>query len=200
MQRGRPPRIGGGALKGLKLVTSPHVKVRPASARARRVLFDLLGERVRGSSVLDLFAGLGTVGLEALSRGASRAVFVEQQEAVCRLLGLNIDRSGCRGTSVVLCMSVEAAIAQLEAEDEGFDIVFVDPPYGIGEAAATVSRLLSGALLKPAAVVAVEHGRREEIVPVDEARLLWRRRMGYTVLSGYLFRPEGRPSNGVSIG
>ncbi len=166
------------------------MKVRPASARARRVVFDLLGERVRGSSVLDLFAGLGTVGLEALSRGAARAVFVEQQEAACRLLGLNIDRGGCRGRSIVLCTSVGAALAELEAKDERFDVVFVDPPYGTGAAAATVSRLSSGALLKPDAVVAVEHGRREEVGPPDEVVLLWRRRLGYTVLSGYLFRPE----------
>jgi 16S rRNA (guanine(966)-N(2))-methyltransferase RsmD len=150
-------------------------------------LFDLIGAEVVGADVLDLFAGLGTVGVEALSRGARSAVFVEREPELCELLRVNLGRLGCLERSEVLCRDVVDALRGLEGHDRAFAIAFVDPPYGAGQATETISTLAAGGLLTPGAIVVAEHGRREQ--PPTESRLvhLWRRELGYTVLSGYRY-------------
>ncbi len=151
------------------------------------MLFDLLGARTHGSNVLDLFAGLGTVGLEALSHGARQAVFVERSRALCELLNENLGRTRCLDRAEVLCTTVTRALRMLEKRGETFGIVFVDPPYRENQAAGTVLRLTRGQLLAPDAVVVVEHTLRETIPDGGSLRLMWRRRLGYTILSGYCY-------------
>ncbi len=153
------------------------------------MLFDLVGVRVEGASVLDLFAGLGTVGLEALSRGADRAVFVECDAGLCRLLSANLREARCAERGEVVCLDVVRGIRVLRARDEAFTLVFVDPPYGANVAESVLHCLAESSVLAPGAVVAVEHSRREGISEQQALRLSWRRRLGYTVLSGYCYEP-----------
>jgi 16S rRNA (guanine966-N2)-methyltransferase len=187
MRRG--PRIVGGTLKGFRLRTAGAERVRPASSRARQMLFDLVGPEVEDASALDLFAGLGTVGLEALSRGAERVVFVEREAGLCRLLRANLQGAGCAERGEVICLEAVGAIQLLRARAEAFTLVFVDPPYGFEIAEATLHSLLESGILAVDAVVAIEHGRREALHAGGPLSLLWSRRMGYTVLSGYRYEP-----------
>ena len=135
-------RIGAGRWKG-RLLEVPQ-GARPTSSRAREALFDILQERVAGSRVLELYAGSGAVGLEALSRGAARSVLVEPSaSALERNLGRLAPEAG---TFELLCREAAAAVSELLRRGERFDIVFADPPYASGlspDVAPGVARLLA---------------------------------------------------------
>lgn len=135
-------RIGAGRWKGRRLEVPPGA--RPTSGKAREALFDILQKRLHGARVLELYAGSGAVGLEAVSRGAARAVLVERSTgALERNLGRLAPERGC---VELLRQEASAAIADLERRGERFDIVFADPPYASGPARDVppgVARLLA---------------------------------------------------------
>jgi 16S rRNA (guanine966-N2)-methyltransferase len=116
-------RIIAGSHRGHRIAAPKGLDTRPTSDRVRENAFNLIGP-VDGAEVLDLFAGSGALGLEALSRGAAHATFVEQEREACRVIGANLDRLGLRGT--VLCQDVLRAVAQ---ERRRYDLVLCDPPY-----------------------------------------------------------------------
>lgn len=113
-----------------------------------------------GRSVLDLFAGAGTLGLEALSRGAAEAVFVEPARAASDAIRENLEATGLAGE--VLCLPADRAIKRLAAAGRRFDRVFIDPPYGEGWIARTLAALDEADLVVAGGWIVVEHGRGEE--------------------------------------
>ena len=116
-------RIIAGELKGRRIDAPKGTATRPTSDFVRETAFNLIGP-VDGASVLDLYAGSGALGLEALSRGAERAVFVDDSRDACRTIGANLEKLGLRAT--VLCQQVERALAS----DRGsYDLILADPPY-----------------------------------------------------------------------
>ena len=117
-------RISAGRWKGRKL--DVPLSARPTASRAREALFDLLGPGIDGARVLDLYAGSGAVGIEAVSRGAARAVLVERE---AEALEKNVARLGDPGELVVMRRSAQESIRELLARGERFEIVFSDPPY-----------------------------------------------------------------------
>ena len=121
-------RIVAGSCKGARIVAPRGRATRPTSDRVREALFQILGS-VEGMRVLDLFAGSGALGLEALSRGASNAVFVESDRDAVRTIERNVERLGLAGASVVR----SDAVRFLAAEAGQYDVVFVDPPYEMVE-------------------------------------------------------------------
>ncbi len=128
--KGRGPgevRISAGRWKGHRLEVPGSA--RPTSSRARESLFDILGDRIAGARVLDLHAGSGAVGIEAVSRGASRAVLAERDAGV---LARNVRRLEAGDELCVLEADAEDAVRRLSAAGERFEIVFSDPPYGAG--------------------------------------------------------------------
>jgi len=130
-------RVASGAWKGRRL-DAPSA-ARPTTGRARAALFDILQQRIPGARLLELYAGSGAVGIEALSRGASRAVFVERDAAALRR---NLERlSPGPPSAELLAEDVLAAVTQLRHRAERFDVVFADPPYGT----ASLEELLRGA-------------------------------------------------------
>jgi 16S rRNA (guanine(966)-N(2))-methyltransferase RsmD len=138
-RRGSSPRIVSGRWKG-RVLRVP-ASARPTSSRAREGLFDILQESVPGSRVLDLYAGSGAVGLEALSRGATRVSFVESDS---RALESNLAALGAGPDEFELLREdVRDAVAALTRRGERFDLVFADPPYGLKEA---LSRPVAGLL------------------------------------------------------
>jgi 16S rRNA (guanine966-N2)-methyltransferase len=153
-------RIVAGLAKGRRL-TPPAGGTRPTSDRAREALFNSLAALLDldGARVLDLFAGTGAVGLEALSRGADEAVFVESDRAATEVLRRNADAVGLPGVRVV--RSPVAAFLAGTA-DAPYDFVFADPPYALDDdvLAATLSRLVDGGWLAEDAVVVVERSAR----------------------------------------
>ncbi|MGE5552387.1 MAG: 16S rRNA (guanine(966)-N(2))-methyltransferase RsmD [Betaproteobacteria bacterium] len=185
-------RVVAGRLGGLRLRAVPGRATRPTTDRVKESVFGILGERCEGAIVLDLFAGTGSLGIEALSRGAARVLFVERDPAAVRVLGENLRATGVTGQATVLVKEALAALGLLARKGDGpFDLVFLDPPYGKGMVEAALERLGNGnGLLSPGALVVAEHSNHET-PPLELGALsLWRRqRYGETVVSFY--RVEG---------
>jgi 16S rRNA (guanine(966)-N(2))-methyltransferase RsmD len=147
----------------------------------REALFSILGPPPEGGQVLDLFAGAGTLGLEALSRGAGRAVFIDVSRQACRYIRNNARTLGLEDASEVHCGDVRRILPRLAGR---FDWVFVDPPYATDLAEQTLELLGSGTQLSDVAIVVAEHDRRRQ--PADEYGCLVkadRRRYGDTELT-----------------
>ncbi|MFA0750141.1 MAG: hypothetical protein SLRJCFUN_000544 [Candidatus Fervidibacter sp.] len=123
-------RIIAGSRKGMTLKSVPGGRVRPTSDRIRGVLFNMLGNLVVGSRFLDLCAGTGAVGIEALSRGAAWATFVELSPKGVATIKANLLATRLMDRAQVICGDARRKLAQLLAAEERFDIVFIDPPYG----------------------------------------------------------------------
>jgi len=123
-------RIVAGRWRGRLLATPPGKAYRPTQGRVRAALFSRLGERVRGAVVVDLFAGSGSLGLEALSRGARSALFVEVAPAALVALRSNIRALGAQHTSVVVAADVFEFLARSDHPAVGVTLLFADPPYG----------------------------------------------------------------------
>jgi 16S rRNA (guanine966-N2)-methyltransferase len=155
-------RIVGGSVGGRLLTTPKGMTTRPTSDRAREALFSTV-ESLRpmaGVRVLDLYAGSGSVGLEALSRGAAAAVLVESDRRVCEVLRANVAALGLPGARVI-CDRVDGALAEPAAMP--FDVLFADPPYALvtAELAGVLTAAARGGWLGPDAVVVVERASRD---------------------------------------
>ena len=158
-------RIIAGALKGRALVTPRGHRTRPTADQVRIALLDALMPYVANARMLDLFAGAGGVGLEALSRGAAHATFVERDPQAVAALHKNVTTLGVRSRARVLQGGVASAIDRLALEGVPFDVVFLDPPYE-GERAKgtspdlvdkTLERLGEGTVITADAVVVAQH-------------------------------------------
>lgn len=171
-------RVVAGRLGGRRLVAPPGPATRPTSDRVREALFSVLGPAVEGARVLDLYAGSGALGIEALSRGAAAAVFVDRAPAAIAAIRANLDALGIEGD--VRRRHAREAVRAAAARQEAYDLVFLDPPY---RRAAELGRELSEALpavLAPGARVVSESDRRELLqlaLPLTDER-----RYGDTVI------------------
>jgi 16S rRNA (guanine(966)-N(2))-methyltransferase RsmD len=134
-------RIIAGQAKGLTLKSPSGHATRPMDGRARGALFNILMPRLADARVLDLYSGSGSLGLEALSRGAEACVFVEKSRATCRLIEDNLARSRLEGGEV-LDMPASLAIKTLEARAESFSLVFFDPPFPMSRGPETRANLM----------------------------------------------------------
>jgi 16S rRNA (guanine966-N2)-methyltransferase len=183
-------RIIGGRLKGRRL-TGVRGQIRPTADRVREAIFNILGAEVIDSLVLDLFAGTGALGIEALSRGARGAVFVEKHPSALQVLRRNLAQCGLNELSRVLPLATEKALPRLAATGEHFSLIFLDPPYGHGLAAANLLLLAKTNLTAPGGRIVVEHSRLED--PADAYHQLKRddqRRYGATMVSFYSCRHQ----------
>ena len=154
-------KIIAGTAKGTPLRT-PRTGTRPMTGRARESIFSIVAFRLPGSAVLDLFAGSGSLGLEALSRGAERAVFVEMSRAAADVIMSNIEKVGLGGT--VVNASAERAIPKLNGT---FDLVFVDPPYADDDASVRALLDLLGPVVAIGGLV-VMHRQANSAVTVPD--------------------------------
>jgi 16S rRNA (guanine966-N2)-methyltransferase len=171
-------RIIAGTFGGRRLVTPPGASTRPTADRVREALFSVLGDRIAGARVLDLFAGSGALGLEALSRGAAAATFVDRDPAAVRAVRANLDALGIAAD--VRRADARGFLRTASASACQYDVVFLDPPYKQAERLGEeLSRALP-AVLAPGAVVIAESDRRAPL-PLDLA-LLDERRYGDTLL------------------
>jgi 16S rRNA (guanine966-N2)-methyltransferase len=150
-------RIIAGALKGQQLVTPRGHRTRPTADQVRIALMDTLMPSLPGARFLDLFAGAGGVGLEALSRGAERAVLVERDADAAAALRRNVTALRVARQTLVLPMDAARALNRLAATGERFDLVFLDPPYGTGLVEDTLLRLGTGAVITLDTIVVAQH-------------------------------------------
>ena len=150
-------RIIAGAFKGQQLLTPRGHRTRPTADQVRIALMDTLMPRLSGARFLDLFAGAGGVGLEALSRGAAAAVLVERDPDAIAALRKNLAALRVGREARVLPMDAGRALNRLAADGERFDLVFLDPPYGAGLVEDTLVRLGTGAVITLDAIVIAQH-------------------------------------------
>ncbi len=177
-------RIIGGRARGLTLYAPKGLSVRPTSDRVKESIFDILSS-MEGLSFLDLYAGSGNMGLEALSRGASRVVFIENNRSCVETIRRNLSVMHTESSSEVIEASVEQGIRRLLRRQEDFDIIFADPPYGGGYVEKTLDLLRRGYLLfRDSGLLVLQHAVREELKGDPAPFLLERRRRyGGTVVS-----------------
>lgn len=152
----RKVRIIGGEKRGHRLAEWHGAGIRPLRDRVRTSLFDILGQRVVGAGFLDLFAGTGAVGLEALSRGAKAATFVDSSGKAIRIIRENLRRLGYQDRARVIKMDALEAIRSLARRGRKFDIAFVGAPYGGDLALRATAALGTFCPLAPEAMVVVE--------------------------------------------
>jgi 16S rRNA (guanine966-N2)-methyltransferase len=188
-------RVIAGRARGRRLL-APGPATRPLADRVKETLFAILEPDLPGASFLDLFAGSGAGGIEALSRGAARAVFVERDATAIRTIRENLARCGCGDAGLVRPGDALAYLASGAAADGPFDVVLVDPPYADPDALrAVLDRLgadADGAILRPTGRVVAKHFWRA--VPPALAGLLAserERRFGESVLTFYRRRAAG---------
>ena len=175
-------RIIGGEF-GSRVLKSPKGSdTRPTRAMVREALFDILQRHVRESRVLDLFAGSGALGLEALSRGAKKAVFADKSRAAVDAVNTNIEALKVRERCLVLNMDCFAAIRWLKSQDWQFDMVFLDPPYSM-DPLPVLETLRDQRLLAPEAIIAAEHTSSRPLALPDGFSLIRSRVYGDTALS-----------------
>jgi 16S rRNA (guanine966-N2)-methyltransferase len=159
-------RIVGGRARGRRLLGPPKgLGIRPTSDRVREAIFDVLTAAmpagVRGRAI-DLFAGTGALGIEALSRGAERVIFIEKNPAAGRLIEENLRRSGFSDRARVRIDHADRALAAMGRDGEApFDLAFLDPPYGDGSGPPHAATLASLGLLAPEGIVILELGSDE---------------------------------------
>jgi len=156
-------RIIGGGWRGRRVSFPDIPGLRPTPDRVRETLFNWLQSAIAGARCLDLFAGSGALGLEALSRGAQEIVFVEQAVAAARALQEQLIRLGARTKGQVVEMG---AARYLRSVPQAFDIVFLDPPFGRNALAEYIPLLVQGHWLKPGALVYLENEKREGVPPL----------------------------------
>ncbi len=182
-------RIIAGTFKSRKLFSPRSRDVRPTADRVKEALFQILGPFVEGASVLDLYAGSGNLGLEALSRGAARCWFVESDPACCAVIGKNIELLGVDAVSRVMRVECARAVRILGARGERFDLILVDPPYhkskeGASELKKILRVLERYGTFATRALVVTEHFKNDQ-PPSDlmKLKLKMQRRYGDTILS-----------------
>ncbi len=185
-------RVIAGSAKGRRLKTVASRKVRPTADRVKEAVFSMISSRVElaGVGVLDLFAGSGALGIEALSRGAKRATFVERDRQTCRVLLDNITACGFKGQSEVLTRSVSGAIGELAERSSVFDLILIDPPYADGVLGDVLAELDRAGIAAPGSVVVAEHGGDEEVEDVGDFRLTRTRRYGSTSVTLLTSEPQ----------
>jgi 16S rRNA (guanine966-N2)-methyltransferase len=156
-------RIGSGEFRGRMLKGPPGIKTRPTSARLKKSLFDVLSRRIAGAYVLDLYAGVGALGLEALSRGAATTVFVERRRQAAAAIRDNVEALELTERASLVAKDVWSALSRLSADLERFDIIFADPPYRSSEPDKLLRFLGEEVLLASAGIVVIEHHHKDEL-------------------------------------
>jgi 16S rRNA (guanine966-N2)-methyltransferase len=177
-------RVLAGALKGQRLTTAAGSATRPTSDRVRIACLDTLMPYLSAGAFLDLFAGGGAVGIEALSRGAPAAVFVELDPHALRALRDNITRLDLGERARVRREDAARAVADLARVGERFAVIFLDPPYRSPRAASAFEAVATGDVLQPGGVVALQHATKSPPPATLGALTTWKaRRFGETTLT-----------------
>lgn len=164
------------------------METRPTSDKVREAIFSILAGSFEEERVLDLFAGTGALGIEALSRGAAEAVFVERRLPACQIMRANLKHTRLESKARVLCMPVERALANLE---EPFGLVLLDPPYAYPGLDGIMTMVSGARVIGDGTVVVFEHSPRFAVAERYGGLRLWRQKVyGDTAVSIFVVREE----------
>jgi len=169
-------RVISGSAKGHILKVPKIRDLRPTQDAVRKAIFDILGDLVEGRKVVDLYAGSGALGIEALSRGAENCLFVESHRGACKIITENLKHAKLVGRGKVICRSVNRFLDELSGKDT--ELAFLDPPYTLGTIKPILHRLVPN--LKSGALVVYEHAKTTEAPKIERLRIIYRRIYGGT--------------------
>ena len=175
-------RVITGTARGMKLLTLEGLDVRPTTDQVKESIFSIIQFEVEGARVLDLFAGSGQLGIEALSRGASRATFVDQSRAAINVVNENLEHTKLSKNAIV---KNEDSLGFLEFSKDVFDIAFLDPPYGKGLIEAALPKLVE--LMSDAGVIICETAKAETL-PQEVGKFYQKREYKYGKIKLTVFR------------
>lgn len=180
-------RIVGGQYKGRHIITPKGI--RPTAEKVREAIFDTLGDKIEGARVLDLFAGSGALGIEAISRGSSHVIFCEKIESTFQVINKNISKLKIPKDSYkLLKKDAKKAIEMFAIEGLHFDIIFFDPPYFEDMYEGHLLLLSSFHLLEPDGIVVVERSKRVVLSPCyGKLHMMKERRYGDTFVNYFLW-------------
>ncbi|MFQ6091822.1 MAG: 16S rRNA (guanine(966)-N(2))-methyltransferase RsmD [bacterium] len=156
-------RVIAGAAKGLRLKTLKGSDKRPTTDRVKESMFATIGEKVLGAEAMDLFAGTGNLGIEALSRGARAVLFVDRDVRAKRAIEENLRATQLLDRAEIWMCDVFATLQRLRASRRMFDLIFADPPYGKGYGERTLLFLGEGDILREEGMFVLEHATCEEV-------------------------------------
>lgn len=160
-------RVIAGIARSVPLITPRGLETRPTSDQIKETLFNMLQGYTEGANFLDLYAGSGQIGIEALSRGAEFAAFVEKSDEAVKCINANVDKTKFADKSMILKLEVLSGIRTLELEKKRFDIVFLDPPYNQGLEQGILTALVGSAILNDEVIIIVEASKNTDFSFVD---------------------------------
>jgi len=187
-------RVTGGTARGRRLRVPSVDGLRPSTDRVRETLFNVLGQQLDEVRVLDLFAGSGALGIEALSRGAASCTFVERDAVAARALRENLEHTGTAERADLVRADWRAALRRLRPATEAYDLALIDPPYGLDLGSEVLRELAAAGLMTPRGWFALEHASARPPEAPDGYECFRQLTMGSTTVS--LFRrvePEQDP-------
>lgn len=189
-------RVIAGVHRGRRLLGPRGQAIRPTSDRVKEALFSILGERTTGARVLDLYAGTGSIGIEALSRGAAHVTFVEVDRTALRLVQSNLQQCGLEPSANICACQVSQFFRRTTHWSGPYNIVFCDPPYQLTPELIALANEWDRRWLADDAVVILEHGRKAQIPPtLGPLSQVRRYDYGDTALTRYqLTEKEAPPS------
>jgi 16S rRNA (guanine966-N2)-methyltransferase len=194
-------RIIGGYLKRKKLLTPEGRLTRPTTDRVRESLFNILNTEVQEAWVLDLFSGSGALGIEALSRGAAKAVLLDNDPAALTVIKHNIASCRLHSRTVMMQCDILQHLGCIQSFRYCFDLVFMDPPYARAMILQTLHNLNISGVVKEDALIVIEHSSREPIPQrVDHFSLFDQRKYGKTRLSFMRYAASSAEGQGKTTG
>jgi len=180
-------RIIAGEFKGRSLSFPKSKDVRPAMDKVRQSIFNVLGDAVVNADVLDLFAGCGSLGFEALSRGANQSTFVDINIPALDSIHQNAVALGLKLKTKIISKAIDRALISLKNSGAKFNLIFIDPPYDKGYLRKTLSQIYDFDILRPFGWIIIEHSKREIPEESGEYRIVKQSKFGATHLT-FLFR------------
>lgn len=183
-------RVISGSARGLKLNTPGDDRVRPTTDRVKESMFNIVQDWVYDSQVLDLFAGSGALGIEALSRGASQAVFCDNSLDSIKIIKSNIEKARVVDRSQIVSGDYKRCLRDMEAKNQSFDMIFVDPPYYKGLFEEVLDTISACKILKKDGIVIVEHDAKKPIGQVEGLEVYKEKKYGITMLTFYCLEDD----------
>ena len=175
-------RVIAGSARGTRLKVPRGRAVRPTSGRVKEALFSILGGRVCGAQVWDLFAGSGAIGIEALSRGAAECIFVEGNRAHLKLIRENLEHAGLENRAALMGVDVERALHLLTGKKQQADLIFIDAPYQETNVPQSLRTIEQSRLLREGGLLVLELFTRSRLWP-EKQEHIDQRRYGDTILA-----------------
>lgn len=176
-------RVISGIMKGRKLLPSSGLDLRPTTDKVKEAIFNILSPDISGACFLDLYAGTGSIGIEAISRGAARVVFVERDKKHALLIRKNLSLFALLGKTALFEATARDFIKK---NTESFDLCYIDPPYEDDDITSVLQTLGSSDTIRPQGIVVIEHfHKREFVASFGELSFLKQVRYGGTALSFY---------------